>query len=85
MTLTGALLVFIVLIVMLVAFLWGPTMIGREKPGGEPMRERYGPPPGMHRALDHRELSGDRGWVGLPEEYMATTAGAISGLIERSA
>lgn len=71
------------LIVVIAGMLWGPAYIGREKPGG--FRERYGPPPGMHRALDHRELWGDRGWVGLPEEYMATTGGAIAALIERSA
>lgn len=83
MSVTGALLVFLTLIVAFAVLLWGPVYMGRERPSG--FREKYGPPPGMHRALDHRELQGDRGWVGLPEEYMATTAGSIAHLIERSA
>lgn len=47
-------------------------------------RERYGPPPGMVRALSHYEL-GDRGWPSYPWEYDANTASAISHMIERSA
>ncbi len=83
MSLTGGLLAFMALIVVIAVVLWGPVYIGRESPSR--FREKYGPPPGMRRALDHRELQGDRGWVGLPEEYMATTGGAIAALIERSA
>jgi hypothetical protein len=52
--------------------------------GGAGRREGYGPPPGMRRALHHEEL-GDRGWPGYPFEYAATTASAISHMVERSA
>jgi hypothetical protein len=51
---------------------------------GGPLREGYGPPPGMRRALHHEEL-GDRGWPSYPYEYTANTASSISHMIERSA
>jgi hypothetical protein len=52
---------------------------------GRHARERYGPPPGMQRAVDHNELPGDRGWPGLDKVYEASTASSISHMIERSA
>jgi hypothetical protein len=50
-----------------------------------PVREKYGPPPGVRRALSHEELPDSRGWLGLDRAYEASTASAISHMIERSA
>jgi len=47
-------------------------------------RERYGPPPGMRRAVSHDEL-GYRGWVEADRVYEGNTASAVSHMIERSA
>lgn len=47
-------------------------------------REGYGPPPGAYRARGLYELD-SRGWVEYPREYEASTASAISHMIERSA
>lgn len=49
------------------------------------MREGYGPPPGMNRAIDHNELPDDRGWPGFDRAYQGSSASAISHMIERSA
>jgi hypothetical protein len=91
MTYSIALIVVLSLIVILAAALWGPVYARREKPTpklphqGAGRRERYGPPPGMWRALSHEELPDDRGWPGFPKEYEASSASAISHMIERSA
>jgi hypothetical protein len=48
------------------------------------VREGYGPPPGMYRALSPEELP-DRGWPEYPYEYSGTSAASVSHMIERSA
>ena len=51
-------------------------------------REKYGPPPGMARAVDWRELPllyGPRGFATGPREYEGSSAGALGAYIERSA
>ena len=88
MTYVAAIIVFIILIALVFGPLWAPVYLCREKPsgkGGSAARERYGPPPGAYRAIDHNELPDDRGWPGLDRVYEASTASAISHMIERSA
>lgn len=88
MTYVAAIIVFIILIALIFGLLWGPIYLRREKPSGKgkfAVRERYGPPPGAYRAIDHNELPDDRGWPGLDRAYEASTASAISHMIERSA
>ena len=87
-TYDDAVIVFSVLIVIFFGVLLGPTYLLREKPvhrAGFAARERYGPPPGARRAIDHNELPDDRGWPGLDRAYEASSASAISHMIERSA
>ena len=67
------------LVIVLVILLVAPKYIHREKP-----KEGYGPPPGVYRALGHREL-GDRGWPDRDPAYEASTASAISHVVLRSA
>lgn len=84
MTYLAVLIIMVILIAVIVGALFGPVWLKREKPQQGAGRERYGPPPGMNRALSHEEL-GDRGWPGFPFEYTANTASSISHMIERSA
>ncbi|NDE96829.1 MAG: hypothetical protein EB034_00890 [Verrucomicrobia bacterium] len=87
-TYADAVIVFSVLIVIFFGILLGPTYLRREKPvrrTGFAVREHYGPPPGARRAIDHNELPDDRGWPGLDRAYEASSASAISHMIERSA
>jgi hypothetical protein len=83
MSYVAAIIVTLLLIVLLAGLAFAPVWLQRERPQG-PVRENYGPPPGAHRALGHEELD-DRGWPEFPLEYNATTASAISHMIERSA
>jgi hypothetical protein len=97
MTYLGAIIVLIILIALVVGFLYGPLLLWREKPhkssGGPPypsgantprLREHYGPPPGMYRAISHEELP-NRGWPEFPLEYTGNSVSALSHMIERSA
>jgi hypothetical protein len=74
----------IIVIVLIVAVLFGPLWLGREKPQTQSTRERYGPPPGTYRAMSPDEL-GIQGWMEFPFAYTANTASSISHMIERSA
>lgn len=50
--------------------------------------DRYGPPPGMARAIDPSELPyiyGDRGWAHFPRELEGSSASSMSQFMERSA
>lgn len=65
----------------------GGTLEEVQRPGTG-RREGYGGPPGMARAIDHKELPylyGDRGWADFPREYEGNTASSMSQFIERSA
>jgi len=85
-TYNTALIIFVTLLVFIFGVLWGPVYLYREKPNRKVgFTEHYGPPPGAHRAIDHNELPDDRGWPGLDRAYEASTASAISHMIERSA
>ena len=84
MTYAAAIVITIVAIALVAALAWGPIYLKREKPSPS-SRERYGPPPGMRRAVDHNELPDDRGWPGFDRVYEASTASAISHMIARSA
>ena len=87
MTYAAIIVVFIILIALIVGITFGVRYMGREKPAskeGASVREHYGPPPGVYRALGLYEL-GDRGWTDYPYEYEANTASSISHMIERSA
>jgi hypothetical protein len=63
-----------------------PIATARAKTKGR--REKYGPPPGMARAISPDELPylvGDRGWANWPRELEGNTASSVSHFIERSA
>ena len=83
--------IVIVLVILIAVFLAETVVVPywqREKPSAANtstgIREHYGPPPGVYRAITPEEL-GPRGWTGMPYEYEANTASSISHMIERSA
>jgi hypothetical protein len=77
--------VIAVILILLIAIVFGALRERRSGRKKRPhVREHYGPPPGMYRALSHEELD-SRGWPEYPLEYTANTASSISHLIERSA
>lgn len=53
-----------------------------QQPAG---RERYGPPPGVRRAVGHDELTDSRGWAGYDRVYEGSSASALTHMVERSA
>jgi hypothetical protein len=63
---------------------WVALHAGRSGRPSSANREKYGPPPGMMRALDHREL-GDRGWPSWDKAYEGSSASSISHMMLRSA
>lgn len=90
MTPIAIIICFTLLIAFTAAAVWGPLLIRREGlmrrvADAAPRREKYGPPPGMHRALGHYDLPDDRGWPGFDKVYEASSASSISHMIERSA
>jgi hypothetical protein len=95
MTPIAIIICFTLLIAFTAAAVWGPLLIRREglmrrnvaskRRVAAPRREKYGPPPGMHRALGHYDLPDDRGWPGFDKVYEASSASSISHMIERSA
>ena len=48
------------------------------------LKENYGEPPGLIRAV-HRDELGFRGWSDMPGDYEGSTASAMSAFIDRSA
>jgi hypothetical protein len=83
--------IIVVLVILIAAFVAKAVLVpywGREQPTeakeGAGIREHYGPPPGVYRAITPEEL-GPRGWTDMPYEYEANTASSISHMIERSA
>jgi len=83
----GAIILYIIIIAAIVGVGVAAVMASRETPlklSPPGVREHYGPPPGVYRALNPSEL-GDRGWPSWPLEYNANTASSISHMIERSA
>jgi hypothetical protein len=72
--------IFAAAVVLILILLWSCKGAAGKSP-----RERYGPPPGMVRAIDHNELPDDRGWPGMDKVYNANTASSISHMVERSA
>lgn len=88
MTYTGLLIAFIILIAAIVGLMFAPRFLFRERPTAGPTtfigRENYGPPPGAYPAVHHDDLD-DRGWPERDRVYEASTASAISHMIERSA
>jgi hypothetical protein len=84
---TCELLVAVLVVALLAVFVYYSGWFGEQR-GSCPTadsgsRERYGPPPGMVRALSHNELPDDRGWPGMDKVYNANTASSISHMIER--
>jgi hypothetical protein len=77
MTYITALITFVVLILLIVGYLWGPLMLSREKPS----RTAGGFAPG--RGCAGRR--GPGGWTTFDPSYHATTASSIAHMIERSA
>lgn len=47
-------------------------------------KEKYGPPPGMARAISHKEL-GYRGWPEANNSYQGSSASSVAHMVERSA
>lgn len=60
-----------------------PLPVGADRPDVG-VKERYGEPPGMLRAV-HRDELGFRGWADMPGDYEGSSASAVSAYIERSA
>ncbi len=78
--------IFAAAVVLILILLWQyPCATNTDSRPHERPREKYGPPPGMVRAIDPNELPDDRGWVGMDKVYNANTASAISHMVERSA
>jgi hypothetical protein len=52
--------------------------------GKKPLKENYGEPPGLIRAV-HRDELGFRGWSDMPGDYECNSASSVSAYVQRSA
>jgi hypothetical protein len=96
-TILIAVIIVVTILVLLIPYQVRPsgfrTPLNRKTSSFKPqkkrkIREGYGGPPGMARALSHNELPylyGDRGWANIDRAYEGNTASSMSQFQERSA